>query len=159
MLIDSHCHLDMLDGAEIPEVVSRARDAGVERMVTIGVRADQAAAVRSLTERFPEVWGTVGVHPQRVGEAPLPTVAELLALAEHPRVVGLGESGLDYHYEKAPRDVQQEGFRRHIKAARVSGLEPIPPWRWKLHARVYLVWALRGRVGSGFPINPGPRAW
>ena len=122
MLIDSHCHLDMFDGAEIPQVVSRARDAGVERMVTIGVRADQAAAVRSLIERFPEVWGTVGVHPQRVGEAPLPTVAELLALADHPRVIGLGESGLDYHYEKAPRDVQQEGFRRHIKAARVSGL-------------------------------------
>ena len=122
MLIDSHCHLDMFDGAEIPQVVSRARDAGVERMVTIGVRTDQAAAVRSLTERFPEVWGTVGVHPQRVGEAPLPTVAELLALADHSRVIGLGESGLDYHYAKAPRDVQQEGFRRHIRAARVSGL-------------------------------------
>ncbi len=130
MLIDSHCHLDMFDEAEIPGVVSRAREAGVERMVTIGVRADQAAAVRSLVERFPEeVWGTVGVHPQRAGEAPLPNVAELLALADHPRVIGLGESGLDYHYEKAPRDVQREGFRRHIKAAQISGLPLV------IHAR------------------------
>jgi TatD DNase family protein len=123
MLIDSHCHLDHFDDAEIPAVVARAREAGVERMVTIGVRADQAAVVRSLVERFPEeVWGTVGVHPQRVGEAPLPSVAELLALADHPRVVGIGESGLDYFYDKAPREVQREGFRRHIQAARISGL-------------------------------------
>jgi TatD DNase family protein len=129
MLIDSHCHLDHFEDAEIPEVVARAREAGVERMVTIGVRADQAAVVRSLVERFPEVWGTVGVHPQRVGEAPLPTVAELLALADHPRVVGLGESGLDYFYDKAPRDVQQEGFRRHIRAAQLSGLPLV------IHAR------------------------
>jgi TatD DNase family protein len=122
MLIDSHCHLDTFDDAEIPDVIARAREAGVERMVTIGVRADQSAAVRSLAERFPEVWGTVGVHPQRVGEAPLPSVAELLALADHPRVVGLGESGLDYFYDNAPHEMQREGFRRHIKAAQISGL-------------------------------------
>ena len=89
MLIDSHCHLDTFDDAEIPDVIARAREAGVERMVTIGIRAHQSAAVRSLTERFPEVWGTVGVHPQRVGEAPLPSVAELLALADHSRIVAL----------------------------------------------------------------------
>jgi TatD DNase family protein len=122
MLIDSHCHLDTFDDAEIPEVIARAREAGVERMVTIGIRAHQSAAVRSLTERFPEVWGTVGVHPQRVGEAPLPSVAELLALADHSRIVGLGESGLDYFYDKAPHEMQREGFRRHIKAAQLSGL-------------------------------------
>lgn len=122
MLIDSHCHLDHFDDDELPRVVARAREAGVGRMVTIGVLADQSAQVVALTERFPEVWGTVGVHPQRVGEAPLPGVAELLSLADHPRIVGLGESGLDYFYEKAPRAVQQEGFRRHIQAARISGL-------------------------------------
>ncbi len=150
MFIDSHCHLDHFDDAEIPEVVARARDAGVERMVTIGVRADQSAAVRSLVERFPEVWGTVGVHPQRVGEAPLPSVAELLALADHPRVIGLGESGLDYFYDKAPREVQQEGFRRHIKAAQLSGLPLV------VHARdadedIQAILEEEHRAGGPFP--------
>ncbi len=151
MLIDSHCHLDTFDDAEIPEVVARARDAGVERMVTIGVRADQSAAVRSLAERFPEVWSTVGVHPQRVGEAPLPTVAELLALADHPRVIGLGETGLDYFYDKAPRDVQREGFRRHIRAAQLSGLPLV------VHARdadedIQAILEEEHRTGGPFPL-------
>ncbi len=150
MLVDSHCHLDTFDDAEIPEVIARAREAGVERMVTIGVRADQSAAVRSLAERFPEVWGTVGVHPQRVGEAPLPTVAELLALADHPRVVGLGESGLDYFYDKAPREVQREGFRRHIRAAQVSALPLV------VHARdadddIRAILEDEHRAGGPFP--------
>ncbi len=150
MLVDSHCHLDSFDDAEIPEVVARARDAGVERMVTIGVRADQSAAIHSLVERFPEVWGTVGVHPQRVGEAPLPSVAELLALADHPRVVGLGESGLDYFYDKAPREAQQEGFRRHIKAAQLSGLPLV------VHARdadedIQAILEEEHRTGGPFP--------
>ena len=150
MLVDSHCHLDTFDIAEIPEVVARAREAGVERMVTIGVRADQSAAVRSLAERFAEVWGVVGVHPQRVGEAPLPTVAELLALADHPRVIGLGESGLDYFYDKAPRDVQREGFRRHIKAAQLSGLPLV------IHARdadedIQAILEEEHRAGGPFP--------
>lgn len=129
MLIDSHCHLDTFDDAEIPEVIARARDAGVGRMVTIGVRADQSGRVVALAERHPEVWGTVGVHPQRVGEAALPSVAELLSLADHPRVIGLGESGLDYFYDKAPHGVQQEAFRRHIEAARIGGLPLV------IHAR------------------------
>jgi TatD DNase family protein len=150
MLVDSHCHLDTFDDAEIPEVIARAREAGVERMVTIGVRADQSAAVQSLAERFPEVWGTVGVHPQRVGEAPLPTVAELLALADHPRVVGLGESGLDYFYDKAPREVQREGFRRHIRAAQVSALPLV------VHARdadddIRAILEDEHRAGGPFP--------
>jgi TatD DNase family protein len=123
MLIDSHCHLDHFDHAEFPAVIARAREAGVERMVTIGVRMDQSAAIRSLAERFPEqVWSTVGVHPQRVGEAPLPSVDELLALADHRLVIGIGESGLDYYYERAPRETQREGFRRHIRAAQATGL-------------------------------------
>jgi TatD DNase family protein len=123
MLIDSHCHLDTFDDAEIPEVIARAREAGVERMITIGVTTEQSAALGSLAERFPEeVWAAVGVHPQHVAKAPLPSVAELLALAEHPRVIGIGESGLDYFYDKAPHEMQREGFRRHIRAARTSGL-------------------------------------
>lgn len=130
MLIDSHCHLDYFVEAEIEAVLARARDAGVARMVTIGTRVGQAAAVKALAERFPDtVWGTVGVHPHNAAEPPMPTVEELVSLADHPRVVGVGESGLDYFYDKAPRDVQQEGFRRHIRAGRAAGLPLV------IHAR------------------------
>jgi TatD DNase family protein len=150
MLIDSHCHLDTFDDAEIPEVIARAREAGVERMVTIGIRTNQSAAVRSLTERFPEVWGTVGVHPQRVGEAPLPSVAELLALADHSRIVGLGESGLDYFYDKAPHEMQREGFRRHIKAAQLSGL-PLVVHTRDADEDIQAVLEEEHRAGGPFP--------
>lgn len=122
MLVDSHCHLDYFNDEEIRDILGRAAEAGVGEMVTIGVRMSQAADVKSISERFPGVWATVGVHPQNVGESPLPDVAEILAAADHPRVVGIGESGLDYFYDKAPREVQHEGFRRHIRAARQTGL-------------------------------------
>ncbi|MGY4800083.1 TatD family hydrolase [Teichococcus aerofrigidensis] len=122
MLVDSHCHLDYFNDEEIRDILGRAAEAGVGEMVTIGVRMSQAADVKSISERFPGVWATVGVHPQNVGESPLPEVAEIVAAAGHPRVVGIGESGLDYFYDKAPRAVQQEGFRRHIRAARQTGL-------------------------------------
>jgi len=122
MLIDSHCHLDYFVEAEIEDVIQRAKDAGVARMVTIGVRMSQAAKVKALAERFPEVWGTVGIHPHNAAEAELPTVEQLAATADHPRIIGIGESGLDYFYDKAPRDTQAENFRRHIRAARLTGL-------------------------------------
>lgn len=122
MLIDSHCHLDYFTGEEVDQVVARAKEAGVARMVTIGVRLSQAPAVKALTERFPEVWGTIGIHPHNAGEGPLPTPEEIAAEAEHPRIIGIGESGLDYFYDKAPRDAQAENFRRHIRAARLAGL-------------------------------------
>jgi TatD DNase family protein len=91
-------------------------------MVTIGVRMSQAAKVKELAERHPEVWGTVGIHPHNAGEGPLPTPEEIAAEADHPRIIGIGESGLDYFYDKAPRDAQAENFRRHIRAARIAGL-------------------------------------
>ena len=122
MLVDSHCHLDYYTEAEIDQVIARARDAGVARMVTIGVRMSQAAKVKALAERFPEVWGTVGIHPHNAGEGPLPTPEALAAEADHPRIIGIGESGLDYFYDKAPREAQAENFRRHIRAARLAGL-------------------------------------
>ncbi|WP_043364025.1 TatD family hydrolase [Belnapia sp. F-4-1] len=123
MLVDSHCHLDYFTEAEIEGIVGRAREAGVGLLVTIGVRVGQAAAVKALAERFPDVWGTVGVHPHNAGEPEgLPTVEEIVALADHPRIIGIGESGLDYFYDKSPREMQQEGFRRHIRAARLAGL-------------------------------------
>jgi len=122
MLVDTHCHLDHFSEAEIDAVVQRARDAGIGRMVTIGTRFAQAAATKALAERFDDVFATVGIHPHNVAEQTLPTVEELVALADHPRIVGIGESGLDYFYDKAPRDVQAEGFRRHIRTARITGL-------------------------------------
>lgn len=122
MLVDSHCHLDYYVESEIEDVVTRAREAGVGRMVTIGVRLAQAEKVKALAERFPGVWGTVGIHPHNAGEGPLPTPEEIAALARHPKIIGIGESGLDYFYDKAPREVQTENFRRHIRAARLAGL-------------------------------------
>lgn len=122
MLVDSHCHLDHFSEAEIEDILRRAAEAGVGEMVTIGVRMAQAETVKTIAQRFAQVWGTVGVHPQNVGEGPLPEVAEIVAAADHPKVIGIGESGLDYFYDKAPREVQQEGFRRHIRAARETGL-------------------------------------
>ena len=110
MLVDSHCHLDYFTEAEIDALVERARNAGVGRMVTIGVAPAQAPAVKALTERFPEVWGTVGVHPHNAGEGQMPTVEELVALADHPRIIGIGESGLDYFYDKSPRERAGGGF-------------------------------------------------
>jgi TatD DNase family protein len=122
MLVDSHCHLDYFVEAEIEDIVKRARDAGVGRMVTIGTRYAQAAIVKQIAERFPDVWGTVGIHPHNAGETELPSVEELAALADHPRIIGIGESGLDYFYDKAPREAQQENFRRHIRASQRTGM-------------------------------------
>ncbi len=122
MLVDSHCHLDYFTEAEIEDIVGRARAAGVGRMVTIGTRYAQADRVKQIAERFSDVLGTVGIHPHNAGEGELPTVEQLVALADHPKVIGIGETGLDYFYDKAPRAAQAENFRRHIRACQVTGL-------------------------------------
>lgn len=123
MIVDSHCHLDHFQGQEQDEVVARAKAAGVTTMVTIGTRlGEQAATVRAIADRHDTVFATVGIHPHNAGERDAPTVAEILREADHPKVIGIGESGLDYFYDKAPRPMQAESFRRHIAAARVSGL-------------------------------------
>ena len=119
MLIDSHCHLDYFS-AELDAVLSRAAEAGVGEMVTIGTTMDQSLAIRGLAEAHDTVWCTVGVHPQSVAKAPVPTPEALAALADHRKVIGIGESGLDYFYETAPREVQQASFRAHIRAARLA---------------------------------------
>lgn len=119
---DSHCHLDYFAPEEAGDVVARARAAGVGAIVTIGVRVSQAARVKELADSLPDVWGTVGVHPHNAHEGPTPEVADLVALADHPRVVGIGESGLDHHYDTGPRDAQEESFRRHVRAAQATGL-------------------------------------
>jgi len=122
MLIDSHCHLDYFSDEEINAVIARAGEADVGEMVTIGTRLVQAATSIGLAERFANVWCTVGVHPHNAAEHPVPSVESIVALTDHPRVIGIGESGLDYFYDKAPRDIQQENFRVHIRAARMAGL-------------------------------------
>ena len=123
MIIDSHCHLDHFQGQEQDDVVARAKAAGVATMVTIGTRlGEQAATVRAIADRHQGVFATVGIHPHNAGERDAPTVEEILREADHPKVIGIGESGLDYFYDKAPRPMQAESFRAHIAAARVSGL-------------------------------------
>jgi TatD DNase family protein len=123
MLVDSHCHLDFPDFAsEIDEVVARARSAGIGRMVTISTRVRQHAQVLSIAERFPDVFCSVGTHPHNAHEELDIDAKALLKVAQHPKVVAIGEAGLDYHYDNSPRDAQAKGLRQHIAAARESGL-------------------------------------
>ncbi|HTI82117.1 MAG TPA: TatD family hydrolase [Acetobacteraceae bacterium] len=121
MLIDSHCHLDYFTEAERRAVLDRAATAGVIEMVTIGTTMAQSRGLPALAEVHENIWCTVGVHPHHAAEAPIPAPEEIAALTQHPRVIGIGESGLDYFYDRAPRDVQRDNFRAHIRAARLAG--------------------------------------
>jgi TatD DNase family protein len=130
MLVDSHCHLDFPDFAdELDAVVARARAADIGRIVTISTRVAKHDALLAITERFPEVFCSVGTHPHNAHEELDLTAADLVARARHPRVVAIGEAGLDYHYDFSPRAAQERGFRAHIAAARDSGLPLV------IHAR------------------------
>ncbi|HTV30841.1 MAG TPA: TatD family hydrolase, partial [Xanthobacteraceae bacterium] len=123
MLIDSHCHLDFPDfSTELDGVVARARGAGVDRMVTISTRVRQHDALLAIAERFPDVYCSVGTHPHYAHEELDVTAADLVARTRNPKVVALGEAGLDYHYDNSPREAQERGFRTHIAAARETGL-------------------------------------
>lgn len=123
MLVDSHCHLDFPElSADLPGVLSRAREAGVGTMLTIGTRLDRFPGVRAIAEKHDNVWCTVGIHPHEAAEEPIDDPRRLLEHANHPRVVGIGEAGLDYFYEHSPRDEQIRNFRAHIEASRESGL-------------------------------------
>ena len=123
MLIDSHCHLDFPDFAtELDAVVARARAAGIERMVTISTRVKRQPELLAIAERFPDVFCSVGTHPHYAHEELDVTAADLVAATRHPKVVAIGEAGLDYHYDNSPREAQERGFRSHIAAARETGL-------------------------------------
>src|ERR1700688_409635 len=123
MLIDSHCHLDFPDFAtELDAVISRAREAGIARLVTISTQVARHAQVLAIAERFPDVFCSVGTHPHYAHEELHVTAGDLVARTRHPKVVALGEAGLDYHYDNSPRDAQERGFRIHIAAARETGL-------------------------------------
>ncbi len=128
-LIDSHCHLDYFEAAEREAVLARAAEAGVGAMVTIGTRLVESDVVRAIAVAHGNVWCTVGVHPHNAGERPVPTPESIVVETEFPKVIGIGESGLDYFYDKSPRDEQQASFRAHIRAARLAGLPLV------IHAR------------------------
>src|SRR3954464_11549949 len=123
MLVDSHCHLDFPDFAtELDAVVARAGAAGIGRMVTISTRVRLHAQVLAIAERFVEVTCSVGTHPHHAHEELDIAADDLIARATHPKVVAIGEAGLDYHYDNSPRDAQEQGFRTHIAAARATQL-------------------------------------
>lgn len=130
MLVDTHCHLDFPDFAEERDaIVAHAEAAGIARMVTISTRVKRFDAIRAIAEAYPSVYCSVGTHPHNAGEERGISVGEIVALAEYGKCVAIGEAGLDYHYDKAPRDAQAEGFRIHIDAARRTGLPLV------IHAR------------------------
>jgi TatD DNase family protein len=122
MLVDSHCHLDYYTPMELPDVLARAAASGVGEMVTIGTTMAQSERLPAMIAGFPNLWCTVGVHPHHAAEAPVPTPQTLAAMAGHERVIGIGESGLDYFYDRSPRDVQADNFRAHIRGARLAGV-------------------------------------
>lgn len=118
MLVDSHCHLEFPDfAAEQDAVIDRARAAGVGHMLTISTRVRRFAEIAAIAERHRDISCTIGTHPHSAEEEQDVATAELVELAGHPKVVGIGETGLDYYYDNSPRDLQQEAFRRHIRAA------------------------------------------
>jgi len=126
MLVDSHCHLDFPElAADAEGVVARARAAGVGTMVTIGTELARFAGVLAMAERFDHVWCSVGTHPHESGKELVTDPAPLLAHTGHPKVVAVGETGLDYYYEHSTRPPQIASFRAHIAAAREAGLPVI----------------------------------
>lgn len=122
-ITDSHCHLDFPDfeGA-LDQVIARAAEAGVTRMVTICTKLKSEPAVRAIAEAHAPVFFAAGTHPMSVASEPMATAEELIAIARHPKCVGIGETGLDYHYTGDTAEAQQTSLRIHIAAARATGL-------------------------------------
>lgn len=130
LITDSHCHLDFPDfEGDVANIVARAGEAGVHRMVTICTRLSSEPTVRALAETHPPVFYAAGTHPMSAAKEPLVSVDELVALAKHPKFVGIGETGLDYHYTAESKPQQIESLLVHIEAARQTGLPLI------IHAR------------------------
>lgn len=130
MLVDSHCHLDFPDfDEERDAIVQRALDVGIRRMVTICTRVKRFDGIRAITEAYEAVYCSVGTHPHNADEELDISTQDLIELSNHKKVVAIGEAGLDYHYDKAPRDAQETGLRRHIAAARETQLPLV------IHAR------------------------
>jgi len=129
-IVDSHCHLDFPDFAEeLPDVITRAGEAGVTRMVTICTKLRNEPTVRAIAEAHDPVFYAAGTHPMSAAEEPMASLEDLVAIAQHPKMVGIGETGLDYHYTSDSAEVQKQSLRIHIEAARETGLPLI------IHAR------------------------
>ncbi|MBL0318495.1 MAG: TatD family hydrolase [Alphaproteobacteria bacterium] len=122
VLVDSHCHLDFEELGNPADVIARAKAAGVTTLQTIGTRITKFPAVRTIAEQFDHVYCSVGIHPHHVEEEPEIDLESLIELTHHPKVIGIGETGLDYYYDHSPRQLQQKSFRTHIAAARATGL-------------------------------------
>jgi len=122
MLVDSHCHLDFAEEADRAGIIARAKAAGVGTLLTISTKLDEFTTVRIIAETDPDIWCSIGVHPHEAASEPAATADALIAAAAHPKVVGIGETGLDFYYEHSPRPRQTEIFRVHIAAARATGL-------------------------------------
>jgi TatD DNase family protein len=150
MLVDSHCHLDFPEFApELEAVVQRAADAGVKVCVSIGTTLAKFSQVEAVAETFPNVWCSVGIHPHEAEKELLSDPAPLLERAKHPKVVAIGETGLDYYYEHSPRGEQQQNFRAHIAASRETGLPLVVHTR---DAEDDTIAILREEMGKGaFP--------
>jgi TatD DNase family protein len=122
-VVDSHCHLDFPDFSdELDLVMERANTAGVRLMVTISTRVLQHKQVLAIAERFDQVYCSIGTHPHNAADETDVTLDQLVQIAQHPKVVAIGEAGLDYHYDNSPRDLQAESFRIHIRASQATGL-------------------------------------
>ncbi|MGR3662670.1 MAG: TatD family hydrolase [Paracoccaceae bacterium] len=129
-ITDSHCHLDFPDFEnQLPDVIERAADNGVTRMVTICTKLKNEPQVRAIAEKYDPVFYGVASHPMSVADEPMATVEQLVAMAKHPKLVAIGETGLDYHYTVASKDLQKESLEIHIEAARQTGLPLV------IHAR------------------------
>ncbi len=130
MLVDSHCHLDFDDfNDDFDAILTRAKEAGVDTMVTIGTRISNFPGVLAIAEAHDNIYCTVGVHPHSAQHEPETTAQQLIDLSQNPKVIGIGETGLDFFYEKSPKDIQETLFRNHIEASRETGLPLI------VHAR------------------------
>lgn len=123
MLIDSHCHLNYANlGEDVPGVLARARAAGVGGFLAISCRVSEWPHVIAIADAHEGVWASVGIHPHEADEHPDTDAATLITAAAHPKVIGIGETGLDYYYDKSDRERQKTSFRSHIQAARATGL-------------------------------------
>lgn len=150
-IVDSHCHLDFPDfEADLDEVISRAQSAGVERMVTICTKLGSLETVQGIAERYEPVFFAAGTHPMSAASEPMVSVEELLAVTRHPKMVGIGETGLDYYYTSESADLQKQSLHIHIEAARQAQLPLI------IHSRAAdndMAEILQTEMGKGvFPL-------
>ena len=148
-ITDSHCHLDFPDFDDArAEYINRAVEAGVHRMVTICTRLKNEPNVRAIAEEFAPVFYAAGTHPMSAAEEPLTSVEELCRMAKHPKMVGIGETGLDYHYTADSKDIQQKSLRIHCAAAAEAA--------GRARGAPRALRTSRGRRGAAFPRSWGP---